>query len=191
MNTNRLEAFSDGVMAVALTVMVLGIQPPGGTHLDALLSMAPQFLTYVLSFVYVGIYWTNHHHLLHAAERVNGKVLWANLHLLFWLTLIPLTTAWMKEHIDAALPAAIYGLVLLCAAFAYYLLAHLLAGLHGHDSTLAKAIGCDLKNKISILLYAAGIGLAFVHAWIADALYVAVAIMWLIPERRIEKLLAH
>lgn len=186
MNTGRLEAFSDGVIAVALTVMVLGMQAPQDTSLVALKPLVPQFLTYILSFVYVGIYWSNHHHLLHAVERVNGAALWANLHLLFWITLIPLTTAWMGENYAAAWPTAIYGVILLLAALAYFILVRTLVAVHGADSPLARAIGQDFKNKISAVFYAVAIALAFVHTAIADVLYVIVAIIWLVPDRRIE-----
>lgn len=191
MNTGRLEAFSDGVIAVALTVMVLGIQVPEHTGLKALQPLVPQFLTYVLSFVYIGIYWSNHHHLLQAAERVSGPALWANLHLLFWITLIPLTTAWMGENYAAAWPTATYGVVLLLAALAYFILERILVALHGSNSPLAQALGQDFKNILSAVLYAVAIPLAFVHTAIADALYVIVAIMWLVPDRRIEKNLAQ
>jgi uncharacterized membrane protein len=181
-----MEAFSDGVIAVALTIMVLGQRVPEGTDFAALLALAPQLLTYILSFVYVGIYWTNHHHLLQVADRVNGVVLWANLHLLFWLTLIPLTTAWMKENVTAPLPTAIYGVVLLLCGLAYYLFERTLIRLHGRTSSIARALGADNKTRLSVLLYALAIPLAFVHAYIADALYVAVAALWLVPDRRIE-----
>lgn len=187
MNTGRMEAFSDGVIAVALTVMVLGIRVPQDTNLAALLPLLPQFLTYILSFVYVGIYWSNHHHLLQAADHVNGAALWANLHLLFWITLIPLTTSWMGENYATAWPTAVYGIVLLLAAVAYYILAHVLVTLHGSSSALAKAIGRDFKNKVSVVLYLVAVPLAFVHTVIADALYVIVAIIWLVPDRRIER----
>lgn len=186
MDTARMEAFSDGVIAVALTIMVLAVEVPKGTDLAALRSMAPQLLTYVLSFIYVGIYWTNHHHLLQVADRVNGAVLWANLHLLFWLTLVPLTTAWMKANVTAPLPTAIYGVVLLLCGFAYYVLERALIHLHGRRSSIAQALGADNKTRISVLLYALAIPLAFVHAYIADALYVVVAALWLVPDRRIE-----
>lgn len=186
MDTARMEAFSDGVIAVALTVMVLAVEVPKGTHLAALTGIAPQLLTYILSFIYVGIYWTNHHHLLQVADRVNGVVLWANLHLLFWITLIPLTTAWMKENVTAPLPTAIYGAVLLLCGFAYYVLGRTLIRLHGRRSSIAQALGADNKTRISVLLYALAIPLAFVHAYIADALYVVVAALWLVPDRRIE-----
>jgi len=187
MNTARLEAFSDGVIAVAITIMVLGIEVPEETSLAALLTVIPHLLTYILSFIYIGIYWSNHHHLLQAAERVSGSVLWANLHLLFWVTLIPLTTAWMGENYASAWPTAIYGVVLLLAALAYFILAHTFVRLHGADSPLARAIGRDFKNKLSVLLYALAIPLAFLHTAIADALYIAVAVIWLVPDRRIEK----
>lgn len=191
MNTARLEAFSDGVIAVAITVMVLGIQVPDNTSFAALQPLVPAFLTYVLSFVYVGIYWSNHHHLLQAAEHVNGPILWANLHLLFWLTLIPLTTAWLGQNYAAAWPTAIYGVVLLFTAIAYFILVRNFIALHGADSRLAQALGNNVKNIISALFYAAAIPLAFVHTAIADSLFVIVAIMWLVPDRRIEKNIAR
>ncbi len=187
MNTGRLEAFSDGVIAVAITIMVLQLQMPEGTSLAALKPLIPAFLNYVLSFVYIGIYWSNHHHLLQAAERVNGPTLWANLHLLFWLTLIPFTTAWMSNNHAAAVPTAAYGIVLLMAAIAYFILTRAFIALHGRNSTLARALGHDRKNIISALLYAAAIPLAFAYTGIADALYVVVAILWLVPDSRIEK----
>lgn len=187
MNTGRMEAFSDGVIAVALTVMVLEIDVPEGTQLTDLLQILPQFLTYVLSFIYIGIYWSNHHHLLQAADKVSGRVLWANLHLLFWLTLIPLTTAWMDGHLAAALPTAVYGVVLLFAALAYYLLAKALISVHDDNHALKKALGADYKNRLSIVLYLAGILLAFVSGYVAAAFYVLVAVIWLVPDRRIEK----
>jgi uncharacterized membrane protein len=187
--TGRLEAFSDGVIAVIITIMVLELHVPKSTGLAALQPLLPGFLSYVLSFVYVGIYWSNHHHMLHTVKRVNGPILWANLHLLFWLSLIPFTTAWMGENHMAAWPAAIYGIVLLMAAVAYYILAHAFIALHGKQSVLAKAIGADIKNKISVALYAAAVLLAFVRPWISDGLYVVVAIMWLVPDRRIESTL--
>lgn len=191
MKTGRLEAFSDGVIAVAITIMVLGIEVPQGTDFAALQPLIPALLTYVLSFVYVGIYWSNHHHLLQAADRVNGRVLWANLHLLFWLTLIPLTTAWLGANYTAAWPTAIYGFVLLLAAVAYFILARSFIALHGTNSPLARSLGRDNKNIISAVLYAIAIPLAFVHTAIADTLYVIVAVMWLVPDRRIEKNIAR
>lgn len=191
MGTERLEAFSDGVIAVIITIMVLELHAPHGTDPAALKPVLPVFLTYVLSFVYLGIYWSNHHHLLQAVEHVNGAVLWANLHLLFWLSLIPFTTAWAGENHFVAWPMAVYGLVLLLAAIAYYILARTLIALHGRSSPLARALGKDFKNKVSALLYAIAIPLAFVRSWVAGALYVVVAIIWLIPDRRIERSIAR
>lgn len=191
MDTNRMAAFSDGVLAIVITIMVLELGVPDGTGLAALKPIIPVLLSYVLSFVYIGIYWNNHHHLLHVVERVNGPILWANLHLLFWLTLIPFATAWMGENHFAAVPTALYGVVLLCAAIAYYILAHAFVALHGKDSALARALGNDLKNKISVAMYIAAIPLAFVSPWIADAFYVAVAVIWFIPDPRIERNLAR
>jgi uncharacterized membrane protein len=186
MATTRLEAFSDGVIAILITIMVLELKVPHGTDWTALAPLLPVFLTYVLSYVYVGIYWNNHHHLLHAAERVSGGVLWANLHLLFWLSLIPFVTGWMGENHFAALPTAVYGLVLLCAALAYLVLEHVIIANEGPGSTLAAAVGSDAKGRMSAVLYAVAIPLAFVHEWMSDAVYVFVALMWLVPDRRIE-----
>jgi uncharacterized membrane protein len=187
MNKGRLEAFSDGVLAVIITIMVLEMKSPRGTNLVALRPVIPVLLSYVLSFVYIGIYWNNHHHLLHATQRVNGATLWANLHLLFWLSLIPFTTDWMGEnHLDSW-PVAVYGVVLLLAGVAYYILTRALIRLHGQDSILALSIGRDRKGKISIGIYSAAIPLAFANPWIASACYVIVAIMWLVPDRRIER----
>jgi uncharacterized membrane protein len=191
MNKGRLEAFSDGVLAVIITIMVLEMKSPHGTNLAALTPMIPVFLSYVLSFVYIGIYWNNHHHLLHATERVNGATLWANLHLLFWLSLIPFTTAWMGENHFESWPVAVYGLVLLSAAVAYFILTRALIKIHGRGSTLAESIGRDRKGKISLALYAAAIPLAFAQPWLAGACYVIAAIMWLIPDPRIERRLAQ
>lgn len=191
MSKGRLEAFSDGVLAVVITIMVLELKSPHGTNLAALRPLVPVLLSYVLSFVYVGIYWNNHHHLLHATQRVNGTTLWANLHLLFWLSLIPFTTAWMGENHLNSWPVAVYGLVLLLAGVAYYILTQALIRLHGHGSTLATSIGSDRKGKLSILIYAAAIPLAFANPWIANAGYVIVAIMWLVPDRRIERKIAQ
>jgi uncharacterized membrane protein len=191
MNKGRLEAFSDGVLAVIITVMVLEMKSPHGTSFASLRPVIPVFLSYILSFVYIGIYWNNHHHLLHATQRVNGVTLWANLHLLFWLSLVPFTTAWIGENHFDPLPVAVYGIVLLLAAIAYFILTRALISLHGHGSTLAKSIGRDRKGKISIAIYAAAIPLAFVQPWIAGACYVIVAIIWLIPDRRIESKLAE
>jgi uncharacterized membrane protein len=191
MNKARLEAFSDGVLAVIITVMVLEMKSPHGTSLASVRPVIPVFLSYILSFVYISIYWNNHHHLLHATQRVNGATLWANLHLLFWLSLVPFTTGWMGEnHLDSW-PVAVYGIVLLWAGIAYFILTRALISLHGHDSTLAMSIGSDRKGKISIAIYAAAIPLAFAKPWIAGACYVIVAIMWLIPDRRIERKLAN
>jgi len=188
MTKGRLEAFSDGVMAVIITIMVLELKVPHGDDVAALEPLVPVFLTYVLSFVFLGIYWNNHHHLLHATERVTGGVLWANLHLLFWLSLTPFVTGWMGENHFASLPTAAYGVVLLCAAIAYYILQTTIIRAQGPHSALAKAVGNDLKGKISPVLYAAAIPLAFVKELIADALYVLVAMIWLIPDRRIERM---
>jgi len=186
MAKGRLEAFTDGVMAVLITIMVLELKVPHGTGREALEPILPVFLTYILSFVNLGMYWNNHHHMLHATQRVNGAVLWANLHLLFWLSLVPFTTGWMGENHFSALPTAVYGVVLLCAGIAYYILQTTIVRAQGPHSTLAAAIGRDLKGKISPMLYAAAIPLAFVHELIADALYVTVALIWFVPDRRIE-----
>ena len=187
MTTARMEAFSDGVIAIIITVMVLEMRAPRGTDLAALRPMIPVFLSYLLSFVFLGIYWSNHHHLLQVAEHVNGSVLWANLHLLFWLSLTPFVTNWMGDNQFAAWPVALYGVVLLCAAIAYFILVRALLKLHGLDSVLATALGSDFKGKISIVIYLVAIPLAFVRSWLACALYVFVAIMWLVPDRRIER----
>ena len=187
MGKGRLEAFSDGVIAVAITIMVLEMKVPHGTEVEALVPLVPVFLTYLLSFVFVAIYWNNHHHLMHAVQHVSGGILWANMHLLFWLTLVPFVTGWMSENHFAAVPVALYGVVLLGAAIAYYLLVHCLLATHGKESLLARSLGSDFKGKISIVIYAIAIPLAFVRGWIACALYVAVAAMWLVPDRRIEK----
>ena len=187
MHKNRLEAFSDGVIAIIITIMVLELKVPHGTSFDTLRPLLPIFLSYVLSFIYLGIYWNNHHHLLHAAQRVSASILWANLHLLFWLSLIPFATGWMGENHFAELPTATYGIVLLMAALAYLLLERAIISEHGPDSVLRSAIGSDWKGKASALLYAAAIGLSFVNQWIADAIYVCVAVMWFIPDRRIER----
>lgn len=186
MSKNRLEAFSDGVLAIVITIMVLEMKVPHGTDWEALRPLIPVFLSYVLSFIYVGIYWNNHHHMLHATEKVSGGILWANLHLLFWLTLIPFVTGWMGENHFAALPVGLYGGVLLMAAIAYFLLARALAQHHGPQSRLATALGADRKGKISILIYAAAIALCFVNPWIGVGLYALVAMMWFVPDRRME-----
>lgn len=187
MSKGRLEAFSDGVFAVIITIMVLEMKVPGHTTFAALRSVFPVFLTYVISFVYVGIYWNNHHHLLYASERVTGGILWANLHLLFWLSLVPFATAWVGVDVNAPTPIALYGAVLLCAGVAYYILEQLLIRRHGQDSTLAMAVGNDHKGLMSVACYAIAIPLAFAHPRVACCLYVLVAVMWLIPDRRIEK----
>jgi len=187
MGKGRLEAFSDGVIAILITIMVLELKIPRGADARALAPLLPVFLTYVLSFVYLGIYWNNHHLMLHVTDRINGKILWANLHLLFWLSLVPFATGWMGENHFAPLPTAAYGAVLLAAAIAYVLLQSAIIAEHGPDSKLASAVGSDVKGKISPVLYAAAIPLAFVHQWIADAIYVAVALMWLVPDPRIAK----
>ena len=186
MPKGRLEAFTDGVMAVIITIMVLELKVPEGGGLGALQPLMPAFFTYVLSFVYLGIYWNNHHHMLHATERINGAILWANLHLLFWLSLVPFTTGWMGENHFSPVATAIYGTVLLCAGVAYYILQTTIIRAQGPHSTLGAAVGRDLKGKISPLVYAAAIPLAFVHQAIADVLYVTVALIWLVPDRRIE-----
>ncbi len=186
MGKGRLEAFSDGVIAIIITIMVLELKAPQGAGFDALRAVVPTFLSYVLSFVYVGIYWNNHHHMLHAAQRVSGAVLWANLHLLFWLSLVPFVTAWMNTNHFASAPIALYGCVLLMAAIAYYNLARCLAASDGRDSALAAALGRDTKGLISIAVYAIGIALSFVSPWIALGLYVLVAGLWFVPDRRIE-----
>ena len=190
MGTNRLEAFSDGVLAIIITIMVLELKVPHGSDLKVLQPLLPVFFTYALSFVYIGIYWNNHHHLLKACRAVTGGIMWANLHLLFWLSLLPFVTGWMGENHFTALPSAFYGGVLLMSALAYYILQSLIIVRHGHTSKLAKAIGSDAKGKLSPLLYAAAIGLSFVRPWIAGCIYIGVALMWLIPDRRVEKVLA-
>ena len=191
MNKGRMEAFSDGVLAVVITIMVLELKLPHGTSLAALKPLIPVLLSYVLSFIYVGIYWNNHHHLLHATQRVNGATLWANLHLLFWLSLIPFTTTWMGENYLNPWPVAVYGIVLLLAGVAYYILTRALIRLHGDDSTLATSIGRDTKGRISIAIYAVGIALAFFDPRLANACYIIVAVMWLVPDRRIERKVEH
>lgn len=191
MQKGRLEAFSDGVIAIIITIMVLEMKVPSqaGGNLEALRPFISIFFSYVLSFIYIGIYWSNHHHLLHTVKHVNGGILWANLHLLFWLSLIPFTTAWLGENRFDSLPAALYGVVLFCAAVAYFILTKTILATHGRDSILAKAIGSDFKGKISIIIYLAAILLAFVNSLYSNLLYCLVAIMWLVPDRRIEKVL--
>ena len=185
---NRLEAFSDGVIAIIITIMVLEIKVPHeAEHFADLRRLAPVFLSYVLSFIYVGIYWNNHHHMLNAAQKVTGGILWANLHLLFWLSLIPFVTGWMGENPLAAAPTALYGIVLLMSAIAYFILQRTIVRVHGNESVLARAVGADIKGKASPVVYALAIGLSFVQPWIAGTLYALVALMWLIPDRRIER----
>ncbi len=188
MKTTRLEAFSDGVLAIIITIMVLELRVPHGTEWNALRPLVPVFLTYILSFVHIGIYWNNHHHMMAVTGRVNGRILWANLHLLFWLSLIPVTTGWMGENDFAQRPTAAYGIVLLFAAIAYYILQSTIVAEQGKTSTIATALGRDIKGKLSPVLYTAGIGTSFLNRWVGLAFYVAVALMWLIPDRRLESL---
>jgi TMEM175 potassium channel family protein len=188
LSKTRLEAFSDAVIAIIITIMVLELRIPEGADFAALRSVVPVFLTYVLSFAYLGIYWNNHHHMLHATDQINGGILWANLHLLFWLSLIPFTTGWMETNDFAPLPTALYGVVLLLAAAAYFILQGAIIAAQGPDSRLRRAVGRDMKGKVSLVLYAAAIPLAFVNSWISIGIYVFVALMWLVPDRRIERL---
>jgi uncharacterized membrane protein len=187
MEKNRLEAFSDGVLAIIITIMVLELKVPHGSDLSALQPLLPVFLSYVLSFIYVGIYWNNHHHLLKAAPRVNPAIMWSNLHLLFWLSLFPFVTGWMGENHFATLPSAVYGAVLLLAAVAYYILQNLIVAEAGKNSELARSIGRDWKGKLSPLLYCGGIAASFLRPWLAGAIYVLVALIWFIPDRRIAR----
>jgi uncharacterized membrane protein len=187
MPKGRLEAFSDGVLAIIITVMVLEMKVPHGTDLQALTPVLPVFLSYVLSFLYLGIYWNNHHHLFQAVKQIKGSVLWANLHLLFWLSLFPFVTGWMGENHFATWTVALYGGVLIMAATAYFILSRVLLAGHAADSILARAIGSDFKGRISVVIYAVGIALVFANAWIGLATYMLVAVIWLIPDRRIEK----
>jgi uncharacterized membrane protein len=189
MGTSRLEAFSDGVLAIIITIMVLEMKVPHGAELAALWPLLPVFLSYILSFVYLGIYWNNHHHMLHATQRVSGAILWANLHLLFWLSLVPFVTGWMGENHFAPAPTALYGVVLLMAAIAYWILQRAIVAEHGRDSLLAQAVGSDRKGKLSQLCYLIAIPAAFLNQWIAGVLYVLVALMWLVPDRRIERVI--
>ena len=191
MHTGRLEAFSDGVLAIIITIMVLELKVPHGATFPELWPLLPVFLSYVLSFVYLGIYWNNHHHMLHVTSRVSGSILWANLHLLFWLSLVPFVTGWMGENNFAPAPTALYGVVLLVAAFAYWILQRTIIAEEGETSVLAMAVGQDLKGKLSPVLYAIAIPSAFVRQWISGGLYVLVALIWLIPDRRIERALAR
>ena len=190
MQKNRMEAFSDGVIAIIITIMVLEMKVPAGAHWDSLAPVVPVFLSYVLSFIYVGIYWNNHHHMLHSMKRVSGGILWANLHLLFWLSLFPFATGWVGENHFAPTPTAAYGMVLLLAAIAYWILQRMIIRHQGPGSLLAAAVGHDWKGKLSPLIYLAAIPLAFASPWISSGLYVLVALMWLIPDRRIERVLA-
>lgn len=190
MEKNRLEAFSDGVLAIIITIMVLELKVPHGADLSELQPLLPVVLSYVLSFIYVGIYWNNHHHMLHSTRHVTGAILWANLHLLFWLSLFPFTTGWMGENHLASTPTAVYGFVLLMAAIAYYILQRTIIAQQGPNSLLASAVGKDWKGKLSPVLYFIAIPLAFVGPWIANGLYVFVALLWLVPDRRIERVLA-
>lgn len=191
MGKTRLEAFSDGVLAIVITIMVLELKVPHGEQWDALAPLLPAFMSYVLSFIYVGIYWNNHHHLLHSCDHVTGGILWANLHLLFWLSLLPFVTGWMGENHFAALPSALYGAVLLAAAIAYWILQSRIVSSQGPRSALRAALGSDWKGKLSPVLYLLGIGATFVAPGVAQGLYVLVALMWLIPDRRIERSLQH
>jgi uncharacterized membrane protein len=191
MGKSRLEAFSDGVIAIIITIMVLELKVPHGVTFDVLVPLWPVFLSYVLSFIYVGIYWNNHHHLLHAVREIGGGVLWANSHLLFWLSLTPFVTAWMGENHFATVPVAVYGVNLLMCAIAYTMLVRCLTRHHEQNRVLAKAIGNDGKGMISLALYVTGIGLTFIAAWLGLACYAAVALLWLIPDRRIEKHVIH
>lgn len=190
MGKGRLEAFSDGVIAVIITIMVLEMKVPHGGSVQALAPLIPVFLSYVLSFLYVGIYWNNHHHMLHTTSRVTGAILWANLYLLFWLSLIPFTTGWMGENHFAPVPSALYGFVLLMAAIAYWILQQLIIASHGPDSVLKKAVGGDWKGKVSPILYAVAIPMAFVSRWVSLGIYISVALIWLVPDKRIEKTLS-
>jgi uncharacterized membrane protein len=191
MGKGRLEAFSDGVIAIIITIMVLELKVPHGSDLAALSPLIPVFLSYVLSFVHIGIYWNNHHHMLHAVRTVNGRILWANLHLLFWLSLVPFVTGWMGENHLATVPVAIYGVVLLMAGCAYFLLSRMLISQQGKDSKLAVAMGKDYKGRASLVLYVLAILLSFVNIWISVGLYVLVTIMWFIPDPRIENVIAE
>lgn len=192
MTKERMEAFSDGVLAIIITIMVLEIKVPHeGEGFDALVPLLPVFLSYVLSFIYLGIYWNNHHHMMHTVKKISGKILWANLHLLFWLSLIPFVTGWMGENHFAQEPMALYGLILLMAAISYFILQNIIIKSQGDDSILKHAVGKDIKGKISPVLYIIGIALAWVSPWASGLMYVLVALMWLIPDKRIEQTLEH
>ncbi len=187
MKTNRLEAFSDGVLAIIITIMVLELKVPEEPDFHSLIPKIPVFLNYLISFIYIGIYWNNHHHLFQITEKVNGKILWANLHLLFWLSLIPFTTSWMGENYQASAPVTLYGIVLLMSAIAYFILQNTIVVHHETDFTLRKAIGKGIKGKISVLIYIVGIALSFYISWMAILCYVIVALIWFLPDKRIEK----
>ncbi len=187
MGKGRVEAFSDGVMAIIITVMLLEIKVPHGDELNLLKPVVPVFISYILSFIYLGIYWNNHHHMMHSVQHVNGKVLWANTHLLFWLSLIPFATGWMGENNFTKWPVILYGTILLMCGVAYYILSQTLIGLHGKNSTIANAIGSDKKGKLSVVIYAFAIASSFINPWIGMALYTIVAAMWIIPDKRVEK----
>lgn len=191
MTKGRLEAFSDGVIAIIITIMVLQLKVPEKADVEALLPLTPVFLSYILSFIFLGIYWNNHHHLLQAIKLINGRILWANLHLLFWLSLTPFVTSWMGENHFASWPVALYGTVLLCAAIAYFILVRALVSAHGKDSVLAVALGNDFKGKISIVLYLCAIPLSFINSLVAGGIYVLVAVIWLVPDKRIERTLVR
>ncbi len=191
MTTNRLEAFSDGVLAIIITIMVLELRAPEEPSLRALIPTVPTFISYVVSFIYLGIYWNNHHHLFQITEKVNGKILWANLHLLFWLSLVPFTTSWVGENHLASVPVAMYGFVLLMSAIAYFILQNAILKHHGDDFPLKNAIGKDLKGKASAVIYIAALALAFVNSWLAVGCYVIVAIIWFVPDKRIEKIVGQ
>lgn len=187
MQNNRIEAFSDGVLAIIITIMVLELKVPHDDTMGALIEKVPLFLSYVLSFIYIAIYWNNHHHLLHTIQKINGSILWANNHLLFWLSLVPFVTAWAGENHFSTLPVALYGVVLLMAGIAYYILTMTIIAVHGKDSVLSQAIGKDYKGKISVVLYAASVPLSFFNPYLSLGIYAAVAVMWLIPDSRIER----
>jgi uncharacterized membrane protein len=188
MNKNRLEAFSDGVLAIIITIMVLEFKVPGDTSYESVIKLSHKFLSYILSFIYVGIYWNNHHHMMHTVKRVNGKILWANLHLLFWLSLIPFTTAWIGEHHFKSLPMMLYGIVLFMNAIAYFILQKIILNHHGKDSDLAIAIGKDYKGKLSVISYLIAVVLTKYYVIISGVIYILVALLWLIPDKRIERI---
>lgn len=188
MGKGRLEAFSDGILAIIITIMVLEFKVPEGSELKALYPLWPKFLSYILSFTYIAIYWNNHHHMMHSVQRVSGGVLWTNIHLLFWLSLVPFATAWMGENHFSLWPVVVYGFILIMAAIAYYFLAHCLAGINGKGSEIATSLGKDWKGKLSVVIYGIAIGLSFIHPIIGFSLYVLVAAIWFIPDRRFEKL---